>query len=182
VEAKLWLETNKKQVSIKTMERLASTKEHQCILNIFSSTPPQLAPDLHSQAHPTHSPVPWPLAWQSIRQVEAAAQSKNWLGVRNSSEHVQPYVPQVPVLLPREWQVPSQTAFPRWHLDGRRARKLLREIDDSEHQHFPASSHKPEVCPRATQPAVQAQLPKVHLNPPWVPTIKSEMNMNIFII
>lgn len=79
---------------------------------------------LHSQLQPLHSPVPRPLAWQSKRQVDSAAQSANSLGLNLSSEHSQPWVSvQTPSFRPMEWQVLWQNCFPRLHLEGNKARK-----------------------------------------------------------
>ena len=66
--------------------------------------------DWHLQFQPLHSPVAFPLAWQSSLQVDSAAQSANCFGVSFSSEHWQSKelftVLHSPVLRPIALQVP----------------------------------------------------------------------------
>ena len=66
--------------------------------------------DWHLQFQPLHSPVAFPLAWQSSLQVDSAAQSANCFGVSFSSEHWQSKelftVLHSPVLRPMALQVP----------------------------------------------------------------------------
>ena len=57
----------------------------------------------------------------------------------------------------------EQKLSPRWQREGRRARRLLRLMLFSLQWQSPASLQKPLVCPRVTQLAVHAHVPREHL-------------------
>ena len=72
---------------------------------------------------------------------------------------------QAPSRKPPAWQVLLQASKPMSHLEGNNFLMWSHLMLISLHQHPPSSSHIPEVWPKATHPAVQAQSPKVQRNP-----------------
>merc|ERR1719319_930910 len=113
--------------------------------------------------------LPNPCLWQSSLHVDSAAHSANSVGLRYPS-HWQSSSPldlvtQVPSFCPMELQVVEQKLSPRWQREGRRARRLLRLMLFSLQWQSPASLQKPLVCPRVTQLAVHAHVPREHLKP-----------------
>ena len=72
---------------------------------------------------------------------------------------------QAPSRKPPAWQVLLQASKPMSHLEGNNFLMWSHLMLISLHQHPPSSSHIPEVWPKTTHPAVQAQSPKVQRNP-----------------
>ena len=128
----------------------------------------------HVHFQPSHLPVADPLAWQSILQVDSAAQRENTLAVKNSSSHVHLMFPssllaQEPPRLPTALQVPTQKLSPRSHLEGTRAFMSSRLIDCSLQWQTFSESQIPEVCPNITQPNVQRVSPPIEHRIPASP-------------
>ena len=108
-------------------------------------------------------PLARPMEWQVPWDRPLVASSYSILGVQGGREHLADGGAQGAPggeEGPGEGQCRARDRCPRV---GPAHLKLSRDMEVSEHQHVPASSQRPEVWPSATQPAVHAQLPKVHL-------------------
>ena len=108
----------------------------------------------------------------------------------------------VPSLYPRAWQVPAQSSWLTSHLEGNKFLRSSQSIELSLHlkipivkldyynfefsrdiyQHSSSLSHMPEVWPKVTHEAEQAQSPKVHRNPASErPKAKAKTSKNFMI-